>query len=301
MLEPATRVAWRITAGPPGVSVLRLAKKSMTAFSVGLVLTAAVLLMPSTMVAQEDAGETPLGDVARSFRKKPSPSQTVIDNDNFSKLMDEAQSHRLSISSLLYSMNPGEKSFQVSTPDVTCSLSFSANASSLLSNPFVLKDLPPAELIKLDGPATIDGDSLQLSVYNGTEWNVHELTIGLTIVKRKDPSEAFYYGSAPLAPAAGKLDQTVETPVEKPSDVTVLYKIKGEAAAFTTTVFRTPLDTTPASNQEWHWAIVRAKGTPSRDPAQSEAPPAQAAPGTPSVPSQPLPSAQSQFGPQPSA
>ena len=281
--------------------MLRLAKKTMTAFSVGLVLTAAVLLMPSTMVAQEDAGETPLGDVARSFRKKPSPSQTVIDNDNFSKLMDEAQSHRLSISSLLYSMNPGEKSFQVSTPDVTCSLSFSANASSLLSNPFVLKDLPPAELIKLDGPATIDGDSLQLSVYNGTEWNVHELTIGLTIVKRKDPSEASYYGSAHLVPAVGKPDQTLETPVEKRSDVTVLYKIKGEAAPFTTTIFRTPFDTTLASNHEWHCAIVRAKGTPSQDPTKSEPPPAQAAPDTPSAPSQPLSSTQSQFGQQPSA
>ena len=280
--------------------MLRLAKKSMTAFSVGLALTAAVLLTPSTLVAQEDASETPLGDVARSFRKKPSSSQTVIDNDNFSKLMEEAESHRLSVSSLLYSMNAGEKSFQVSAPDVTCSLSFSANASSSLSSPYVLKDLPPAELIKLDGPATIDGDSLQLSVYNGTEWNVHELTIGLTIVKRKDPSEAFYYGSAHLVPAVGKLDQTVETPVEKRSDVTVLYKIKGEAAPFTTTVFRTPLDATPA-NQEWHWAIVRAKGTPSPDPAQSEPPPAQAAPDTPSAPSQPLPSAQSQFGPQPSA
>jgi hypothetical protein len=281
--------------------VLRLAKKSMTAFSVGLALTAAVLLTPSTMVAQEDAGQTPLGDVARSFRKKPSASQTVIDNDNFSKLMDEAESHRLSISSLLYSMNPGEKSFQVSTPDVTCSLSFSANASSLLSSPFVLKDLPPAELIKLDGPATIDGDSLQLSVYNGTEWNLHELTIGLTIVKRKDPSEASYYGSAHLVPAVGKPDQTAETPVEKRSDVTVLYKIKGEAAPFTTTVFRTPLDTTLASNHEWHWAIVRAKGTPSQDPAKSEPPPAQSAPDTPSAPSQPLPSTQSQFVQQPSA
>jgi hypothetical protein len=281
--------------------VLRLAKISMTAFSVGLALTAAVLLTPSTVVAQQDAGQTPLGDVARSFRKKPSVYQTVIDNDNFSKLMEEAESRRLSVSSLLYSVNPGEKSFQVSTPDVTCSLSFSANASSLLSSPYLLKDLPPAELIKLDGPATIDGDSLELSVYNGTEWNVHELTIGLTIVKRKDPSEASYYGSAHLVPAVGKLDQTVETPVEKRSDVTVLYKIKGEAAPFTTTVFRTPIGTTLASNQEWHWAIVRAKGTPSEDPAQSGPPPAPAAPDTPSAPSRPLPSAESQFVPQPSA
>jgi hypothetical protein len=281
--------------------VLRLAKKTMTAFSVGLVLAAAVLLTPSAIVAQEDAGEASLGDVARSFRKKPSSSQTVIDNDNFSKLMDESESHRLSVSSLLYSMNAGGKGFQVSAPDVTCSLSFSANASSLLSSPYVLKDLPPAELIKLDGPATIDGDSLQLSVYNGTDWNVHELTIGLTIVKRKDPSEAFYYGSARLVPAVGKLDQTVDTPVEKRSDITVLYKIKGEAAPFTTTVFRTPLDTTLASNQEWHWAIVRAKGTPSPDPAPSEPPPAQASPDTPSAPSQPPPSAPSQFEQQPSA
>ena len=49
--------------------------------------------------------------------------------------------------------------------------------------------MPRSELAKLDGPATIDGDSLQVSVRNGTLWDLREIVIGLTIVKRPDPAE----------------------------------------------------------------------------------------------------------------
>ena len=41
-------------------------------------------------------------------------------------------------------------------------------------------------MAKLDGPATIDGDSLQVSMHNGTSWELREVTIGLTIVKRPE-------------------------------------------------------------------------------------------------------------------
>ena len=80
--------------------------------------------------------------------------------------MDQVQSRRAASSTLRYSMDgAGEaKNFQVSAPDVTCSLSFSANAKALLSTQYAQFDLPPTDLAKLDGPATIDGDSLQVSV-----------------------------------------------------------------------------------------------------------------------------------------
>lgn len=280
---------------------MSLARNHLTAVLACLIL--ATTFLPSIVVAQQDAGDTSLGDLARSFRKKAAASQTVIDNDNFDKLMDEAEARRVAGSSLLFSMEPGGRNFQVSAPDVTCSLSFSANASSLLSSPYVQKDLPQTELVKLDGPATIDADSLQVSVYNGTEWNVRELTIGLTIVKRKEDVEASYYGQARLIQAVGKTDSGFDAMAEKRPDVTVLYHVKGEAAPSATTTFRTALDVAPGPNQEWHWAIVRAKGIPPQVSVTNEAPPtAQGVPDSPEPEqSQAPPSAQSQSSQNPSA
>src|ERR1700719_3252697 len=139
-----------------GVLVIAQPGKHLAALLAGLALAA--IFLPSSVVAQQDTGEIPLGDLARSFRKRPERSQTVIDNDNLDKLMSEAEARRLAGASLLFSMDPTGKGFQASAPDVTCSLSFSANASSLLSSPYVQKDLPSTELVKLDGPATVDVD-----------------------------------------------------------------------------------------------------------------------------------------------
>ncbi len=102
----------------------------------------------------------------------------------------------------MFSLDPAGKSFRVSSPDVSCSLSFSAKTSSLLSDPVALDELPRSEMAKLDGPATIDGDSLQVSMHNGTAWELREVVIGLTIVKRPEPgSAASYFGQARIVPA----------------------------------------------------------------------------------------------------
>jgi hypothetical protein len=84
------------------------------------------LLTPAVIAAQElDDGNTPLGDVARNLRKQSPPSQQeIIDNDNLSKVMDDVDSHGSSRNSLMYSIDGPGKAFQVSAPDVTCSLSF---------------------------------------------------------------------------------------------------------------------------------------------------------------------------------
>jgi hypothetical protein len=42
----------------------------------------------------------------------------------------------------------------------------------------------------------------------------------------------------------------------------MLYHMKGNALPATTTVFHTTLDTTLPPDQEWHWAVVQAKGIP---------------------------------------
>jgi hypothetical protein len=220
------------------------------------------LFLPACLWAQsEDPDSAPLGDVARALRKQnqAAPARTVINNDNFSVIMDEAQSHRLSSSStLVFSFDSLGKNFHVSpSPDVTCSLSFNANATALLSEPFAPRDLPNADLVKLDGPAAIKGDELQIAVFNGTTWKVEEITVGLTIVRRANPTRA-YYGDAKLVPAAA--DEPA--PVEKHSDLTLLYHIRGSAPPFAAGVFKTPLNINLGPDQEWHWAIVQARGIP---------------------------------------
>ena len=221
-----------------------------------MVLILMGLSLPVCVTAQSGDPTIPLGDLARSLRKNRGlPARTIIDNDNLSQVMDEVESRRLS-GSMLFSFDGLGKSFQVSSPDVTCSLSFNAQATSLLSDPFVPRELPESELAKLEGPATIDSDTLQVSVYNGTGWNLREITVGLTILRRSDASTAFY-GSAKLVRAAAGVATG-----EKRSDMTVLYHMKGMAAPSTTTVFRETLNAAPGPNQEWHWAIVQAKGVP---------------------------------------
>lgn len=226
------------------------------------------MLFSLAAATQTYEGEVSLGDLARSLRKaKAAPAKTVIDNDNLAQVMDEVESHRVG-SGLLYSFDNVGKSFTVSSPDVTCSLSFNANATSLLSDPYSPRELPDSEIAKLDGPATINGDTLQVSVYNGTNWDLKEITVGLTILRPAE-SKTAYYGPARLVTAAAGDNAPAPDPVpaEKKSDLTVLYHIKGTAAPLTTTVFTETLGTALAPNQDWHWAIVQAKGVPPAPPA----------------------------------
>jgi hypothetical protein len=232
-----------------------------------LVLGMFLLAFPTCVCAQDD---TPLGDVARSLRKKTASSETIIDNDNFSKVMDDAESRRGAGSSMVFSLDSGGKSFHVSSPDVSCSLSFSAKSSSLLSDPFLLDELPRGELAKLDGPATIDGDSLQVSMHNGTSWELREVVIGLTIVRRPEAGDnAFYFGQARIVPAmVGDAAPQLQDSLQKQPDVTLLLRVKGSAAPSTTAIFRTPLNFALFPDQEWHWAIVKAKGIPPPAPPE---------------------------------
>ena len=267
-------------------------------------LAGALLALPSQAFAQEDT-DAPLGDIARSLRKKPMPSKAVInvDDDNLSKVMDDAESRRASGASPVFSFDPGGpggKGFHVSSPDVTCSLSFTAKTSSL-ADPLLLDDLPSAELAKLDGPATIDGDSLQVSMHNGTSWELREVVIGLTIVKRAEPGDAASnLGQLRIVPAVASGFTQVQDSVQKQPDVTMLLHVKGSAAPSMTATFRTALNFALFPDQEWHWAIVKAKGIPPQAPpdvmtmmqgeAASQPPPGPPEPGPQISPPIPPPS-----------
>ena len=226
-----------------------------------IVLAVCGVLFCSVLCAQSDEAPVSLGDLARSLRKKkdqPAPARPIIDNDNFSQVMDDVESHRAASSSLLYSFDNTGRTFQVSAPDATCTLSFNANAASLLSSPYVPVDLPDAELSKLDGPAIINDDGLQVSIFNGTDWKLEEITVGLTIVRHNIPATAAQYGSGRLVPA---VSETVIA-AEKQPDVTTIHHLRATALPSTTATFKTPLDVRLGPDEEWHWAIIQARGIP---------------------------------------
>jgi hypothetical protein len=227
-------------------------------FLVFIGLVSLGLLLPVCAAQSED--EVSLGDLARSLRQSKEPKEpaapSIIDNDNLTQVIDDVEHFRLGTRPT-FTFEGGATHFQMSSPDGTCSLSFNANTTALLSSPYVSQDLPQSELAKLDGPANIHGDTLEVSMYNASSWNVREITVGLTIV-RHDDTTADDYGAAKLLPAAAE----DTTPADKRSDVTLLLHLKGSAAPFATTVFQEKLDENLDDGQEWHWAIVEAKGIP---------------------------------------
>lgn len=230
------------------------------------------LLLTSPAWPQSDPAPVSLGDLARSLRKKkepPSepgriasplnPSRTIIDNDNLIQVVDEAENRHLTNTSMTYSFEGQAKMFQISSPDITCSLSFNGHMSSLLARPATPIDMPDEERSKLNGPATINEGDLQVSVFNGSRWRVEEITVGVTVVRRANPIAAGH-GMARLVPAASETTVTSE----KGADVTTLYHLKAVSMPSSTTVFKGSLTGALGPEEEWHWAIVQAKGIPPR-------------------------------------
>ena len=241
-------------------------------------LALCVLLVPLAAAAQDDAPS--LGDLARNLRKTksdpqqssdpahPAAGQTVIDNDNLTQIMEDAKNARpIREDKTIFSIDPSGNTLKVSSPDVTCSLSFNAKASSLLIKPILIEDLPLTELLKLDGPGSIEDENLQLEVFNGTDWDLREITIGLTL-ERKPGENAQIAAGARVIPAAQGIAPVT---VERRSDVTILYHLKAEAKPFSTTAFHENIGITPGPDEDWRWSIVEAKGV---RPSQTQTEPA---------------------------
>src|SRR5580658_988529 len=257
----------------PQIMQSRLPSLRIVLFLAAFVSLSATLI-PSAACAQDDP--PPLGDVARDLRKSKSQPQngqppdaipSVIDNDNLAQVMDDAKNARpIKADKTVFSIDPSGNTLRVSSPDVTCSLSFNAKASSLLIRPVLIEDLPLPELLKIDGPGSIQDEGLRLEVFNGTDWELREITIGLTL-ERKPGENAELAARARVIPVAEGPEPAT---VERRSDVTLLYHLKAEAKPFSTTAFHENIGITPGADEDWRWSIVEAKGIrPSQ--AQSEA------------------------------
>jgi hypothetical protein len=234
-------------------------------FSGVLLLVVLALVWPWAAAAQSD--DPSLGELARSLRKNKTPQgPPVIDNDNLTQAMEDVKKLKPT-NRMVFSVDPSGRGFKVSSPDVTCSLSFNAKAASLLIKPVLVEDVPASELLKLDGPASIQDDNLQLEVFNGTDWELHEITVGLTLERKPGESAEMAAGARVIPAAEGMMPATLE----KHSDVTVLYHLKATAKPFSTTVFRENIGITPGADRDWRWSIVEAKGIrPQLDQIPSE-------------------------------
>jgi hypothetical protein len=227
------------------------------------VVALCLLLSPAALMAQDE--EPPLGDLARNLRRdkaqqqveqaQPQAAPPVIDNDNLAQAMEDARRVK-SAEKIVFSVDSSGKNFRLTSPDISCSMAFNGRASSLLLNPVLIEDLPRAELLRLDGPASIQDDTLQLEVLNGTEWELREITVGITL-ERKPGENAEAAARARVIPAA---ENSTSVTVERRSDMTLLYHLKATAKPFSTTVFRENIGITPSADEDWRWSIVEAKG-----------------------------------------
>jgi hypothetical protein len=222
-----------------------------------------VLFWTLLLAAQE--GEPSLGDLARNLRRdkaqqeveqaQPQTPPPVIDNDNLAQAMEDVRRVK-SAEKIVFSVDPSGKNLRLTSPDVSCSLAFNGRANSLLVKPVLIEDLPRADLLKLDGPGSIQDDTLQLEVLNGTDWELREITVGITL-ERKPGENAEVAAHARVIPAA---QNSAPITVERRSDMTLLYHLKATAKPFSTTIFRETIGITPSADEDWRWSIVEAKG-----------------------------------------
>ena len=240
--------------------------------AIRLLLTSTLLASFASVcaMAQDDPDEIPLGDVARSFRKKTPPAKPVIDDDNLPQVMQHAETHNDFGQGLRFLMSGNRRGFQVEAPDVTCSLSFNANVKALLTGQYAEMELPAAEMAKIQGKAVVEGDALTVPIFNGTQWHLSEITVAFTVVRktglRGEPREAGTSITDPahIASMTGDLeiDPFQEIRPEKKPDTTLIYRMRAAALPWNDAVFSAPLNTELAPGEEWHWGIVQARGYP---------------------------------------
>jgi len=216
-------------------------------------LAAVLLICPISVQGQEE--DVSLGDLARSLRKPAASDSKVIDNDNLPIMMDKAEAERLS-GKPVFSIDPSGKSFRVTSPDGSCSLSFDAKATALISTPHPSSNLPLDELDRLDGTASIHDGVIEVLLHNGTAWELKEIVVGVTLL---NPRGALLRSANLLGPGDSEL-------VPKTPDATMLYHLKATALPDGSTEFRGNLDQEFGPTSDWHWALVGARGIPPAAP-----------------------------------
>lgn len=221
-------------------------------------LALVAMLIPTRMHAQDDPNDMPLGDVARNLRKK-TPTRPVIDDDNLTEVMQQADSRPSFGASLRFLMSGEGNGFRVTSPDVTCSLSFSSNVKSLLSSQYSELELPESDRARLEAHASIEGDALTISVHNATDWHVSEISVALTTISRELADISASIGKEK---PENRSSSAAELGVGTKPDNTVIYRMRAVGVPWSAANFSSRLNHELAPGEEWHWAIVQARGYP---------------------------------------
>ena len=205
------------------------------------------------------AQEQSLGDLAREARKGHTEQPVkVYTNEDIPQATNEVI-WRSAAAPPQASSAAVEASAQQSAPspikmrseDVECSFSFRAQPLLPHAKPeaAAMTALPASEVAKLDGTASIWGETLDVSIHNDTGWSLREVTVRLLVGPHSDEgrvahSRAAEHGSSAIAVA---------------SDPLLAFRLSAEP--HTATVSSEPLAQN-LSGQDWSWEIVQAKGIP---------------------------------------
>ena len=202
-----------------------------------------------------------LGDLAREVRKShPAQPVKVYTNEDIPQWSNEVVWKSATTTApqstpvvQTGSDPPAVSPIKMRSEDVECSFSF--RAQSILprskAEPAAVSPLPASEVAKLDGTASIWGDTLDVSIHNDTGWALREVTVRLLPGIRAGDSKlahshAAEHGSA-ADPASG--------------DTGRLLDLRLSAEPHSATISSEPLAQS-LSGQEWSWEIVQAKGIP---------------------------------------
>src|SRR5262249_16897477 len=124
------------------------------------------------------------------------------------------------------------------------------------STPHIASDLPASELAKLEAGAAIHDGVLEVTVHNGTAWEVKEIVVGLTLLNQS---------GAELGPARLIAAAEIQPEARRP-DVTTIYHVKATAPADWKVIFKGLVNDDLDQVKDWHWALVAARGVPPAAP-----------------------------------
>jgi hypothetical protein len=132
---------------------------------------------------------------------------------------------------------------------------------ALLAKQYAEMELPASDVARLEGHATLADDALTVSVHNGTDWHVSEISVAFTLINNP-PGVDGLLETAVSEPLTTNDRPSREARADKKPDTTVIYRMRAVGVPWSVTSFSSRLTGTTVSNGEWHWAVVSARGYP---------------------------------------
>lgn len=206
------------------------------------------------------AQEQSLGDLAREARKShPAQPARVYTNEDIpqatnevvwrSAAMQPAEAPAVTVQASTAPAAPA--AIKMRNDDVECNFSF--RAEPLLphhkAEPAGLMAMPASELAKLDGTASIWGETFDVSIHNDTGWALREVTVRVLIGGESEERRPTH-----TRPASHGV-----TAIAAVNDPTLALRVLAEP--HTAAISSEPLGQT-LNGQDWSWEIVQAKGIP---------------------------------------